>query len=216
MPDSIVVPYAGTTGTTNTGTITAAYTWQIWTTGNVTTSTVAPIIWESWCQSTGGATISAYVGNNLADATWQAWQLETTRFGPPLSAEQQAERDRVALDRQERYAAHQAAQAIANVRARSLLDEFLDETQKAELETHKQFHVVGSKGRRYCIRGQGQSGNVDLLRADGSVQARLCAHPSDYLPDGDAWLSQMLHLTSDEDRFLRTANIQRGDLAGII
>jgi hypothetical protein len=100
----------------------------------------------------------------------------------------------------------------ARTRARLLLGEFLDEEQKAELEVHGRFHVTGSKGRRYCIRAQGQAGNVDLLTANGEVQATLCAHPRDNLPEGDAWLMQMIELRHDEEHFLRTANVHRGRL----
>jgi hypothetical protein len=103
----------------------------------------------------------------------------------------------------------------ARTRARILLAEFLSEEQKDELEHHGRFHVTGSKGRRYCIRAHGQSGNVDLLRPDGSVQATLCAHPGGWVPDGDAWLMQMIELRHDEDQFLRTANVHHGTLAGV-
>ena len=58
-------------------------------------------------------------------------------------------------------------------------------------------------------------GNVDLLHPDGSVQASLCAHPRGYVPDGDAWLMQMIEIRHDEDHFLQTANVHRGSLAGV-
>lgn len=111
--------------------------------------------------------------------------------------------------------ARQLQHDTARTRARILLAEFLSDEQKGELERHGRFHVIGSKGRRYCIRASGQSGNVDLLHPDGSVQATLCAHPGSYVPDGDAWLMQMIELRHDEDHFLQTANVHRGSLAGV-
>ena len=104
---------------------------------------------------------------------------------------------------------------MPRTRARILLAEFLSDEQKVELERHGRFHVTGSRGRRYCIRAHGQSGNVDLLKPDGSVQATLCAHPGAYVPDGDAWLMQMIELRHDEDHFLSTANVHRGSLVGV-
>lgn len=113
--------------------------------------------------------------------------------------------------RQEREREHQERVA-ARARARVLLGEFLSEDQKAELEHHGRFHVTGSRGRRYCIRAEGQAGNVDLIKPDGSVQARLCCHPRQGLPDGDAWLMQMIEIRHDEDHFLATANVHRGSI----
>ena len=53
---------------------------------------------------------------------------------------------------------------------------------------------------------------MDLLTDRGDVQASLCAHPGGYLPDGDAWLMQMIEIRHNEDRFLAVANVHRGVL----
>jgi hypothetical protein len=131
---------------------------------------------------------------------WNQWMLTCTP-GNAIGGYWNASHHR---DHESRRAAH--------ARARLLLGEFLDEEQKAELEVHGRFHVTGSRGRRYCIRAQGQMGNVDLLASNGEVQATLCAHPRDNLPEGDAWLMQMIELRHDEEHFLRTANVHRGRL----
>ena len=147
----------------------------------------------------GGQYQPIYTGTGT-DQVWQQWLTLTT--------EQQVVQER------QIHEAH-TRRDTARTRARILLGEFLSEEQKGELEQHGRFHVLGSKGRRYCIRASGQSGNVDLLRPDGTVQATLCAHPGDYVPDGDAWLMQMIELRHDEDHFLQTANVHRGSLAGV-
>lgn len=89
----------------------------------------------------------------------------------------------------------------------------------AELERDGRFHVHGSRGRRYCIRAQGQSGNVNLVDKFGVIQAKAVCSPSGLegsVPDPDAWLAQMLALQYDDDHFLRTANVHRGRLpAGV-
>jgi hypothetical protein len=167
-----------------------------YTTNNITTSntTLQFVVWPQW--SNTGTTLSTYYTDHVQqryggrrqdqENAWQAWR------------EQDRER-------------HQERQ-VARVRARTLLDDFLSDEQKLDLERHGHFIVIGSKGRRYRIRTRGQSGNVDLLAPNGEVQAMLCAHPRDYLPDGDAWLMQMIELRHDEDHFLATANIHRGQL----
>jgi hypothetical protein len=144
----------------------------------------------------------------LTDQIWKIWVTQTDTYTPRIETpEELAARRR----RREEYEQNQRA---ARVRARILLGEFLSEEQKAELEKDGRFHVTGSRGRRYCIRTTGQSGNVDLLKPDGSVQATLCCHPREALPNEDAWLMQMIELRHDEDHFLRTANVHRGSLVG--
>jgi hypothetical protein len=144
------------------------------------------------------------------DQIWQIWVDQTSTYTPRIETpEELAARRR----RREEYEREQRA---ARVRARMLLGEFLSEEQKAELEKDGRFHVTGSRGRRYCIRTSGQSGNVDLLRADGTVQATLCCHPREALPNEDAWLMQMIELRHNEDHFLRTANVHRGSLGHLV
>lgn len=149
-----------------------------------------------------------------SDDAWYQWVQSSQTYGYPSQfhvetpEETEARRVERERERQDRHA--------ARTRARVLLGEFLSDDQKGELERNGRFHVTGSKGRRYCIRTTGQAGNVDLLKPDGSVQATLCAHPGSYLPDGDAWLMQMIELRHDEDHFLSTANVHRGSLAGCL
>ena len=180
-------------------TTTAATTFTVPTYSNYTPITSTSTLYTTnWTYNTNRYQ-PIYTGTG-SDQVWQQWIALTT--------EQQVVQER------QIHEAH-TRRDTARTRARVLLGEFLSEEQKGELEQHGRFHVLGSKGRRYCIRASGQSGNVDLLRPDGSVQATLCAHPGDYVPDGDAWLMQMIELRHDEDHFLQTANVHRGSLAGV-
>lgn len=174
-------------------------------------SSITPT-WINWNQNytTTTQNYTLTYSNSFQDQVWHEWIVNTGNPGPYrpriLTPEETAAHDRRLREERE----HRQA---ACTRARVLLGEFLDDEQKAELERHGRFHVTGSKGRRYCIRTNGgQSGNVDLLDDKGGVQARLCAHPRNYLPDGDAWLMQMIEIRHDEDHFLRTANVHQGRL----
>ena len=196
-------------------------------TGYTTGSTHSTDIWQQWVNTSNSTIIQQpYRPYQSTDQVWIQWnQTITPRYiaPTPLTAEQmQAQREaneRYEMERQERRREQQAART----KARLLLGEFLNDEQKAELERLGRFHVTGSKGRRYCIRAEGQSGNVDLLKPDGSVQARLCCHPRrppgdgyDLLPEGGAWLMQMIEIRHDEDHFLRTANVHRGSLPALV
>jgi hypothetical protein len=114
------------------------------------------------------------------------------------------------LEQRRREADERARQAeAARNKARELLLICLDEQQRRDYEERHCFTIVSDTGRRWRIKThQGQSGNVELLDEDGAAIARYCAHPPEYLPDGDAWLAQKLTLEADEDTFLRVANVQ--------
>jgi hypothetical protein len=172
---------------------------SVWQTGTtmttMTTQTTVPV-WTTWATN-----------STRCPDVWQRWLQQTPiyTYQPTYTPEILEEaRVRIVREDEDRQA--------ARTRARVLLGEFLDDQQKRDLERHGRFHVTGSRGRRYCIRTQGQAGNVDLLKPDGSVQARLCCHPRQGLPDGDAWLMQMIELRHDEQNFLRTANVHQGSL----
>jgi hypothetical protein len=191
--------------TTNAAATTAQITWPQWTTSSSSNNYTYVQNYGTPTFYTTYTTTSSTISPNQI---WQQWINAAPTYGSyaptqvlyaPETAEQRLDRARAQEERK-----------LACVRARTLLEGFLSEEQKLELEAHGRFHVTGSKGRRYCIHTSGQAGNVDLLKPDGSLQASLCAHPGGALPDGDAWLMQMLELRHDEDHFLRTANVHRG------
>jgi hypothetical protein len=190
----------------NSGATTQYYvpTWGAWS-NNATTITyqqgIPTIPYQPIITSTG------------TDQVWIQWVIMgngTMTSSPNYVHRQETpeERARVLVEREREAQDRQAART----RARVLLEDFLSDEQKVELEGKGRFHVIGSKGRRYCIRTSGQQGNVDLLKPDGGVQATLCCHPRGHLPEGDAWLMQMIELRHDEDHFLATANVHRGSL----
>lgn len=203
--------YYTTTTTSN------VYVPQNWNTTSYTQSytlTNSPqVIWTNW----NATVVPQYYSNDEIWGQWVVMGQQTmtyqTSYQPrPMTPEEAADEQRRQEQRRLARERELEERQVACVRARTLLEGFLDDEQKVELERMGRFHITGSRGRRYCIRATGQSGNVDLLKDDGSLQAQLCAHPRGYLPDGDAWLMQMIEIRHDEDHFLRTANVHRGTL----
>jgi hypothetical protein len=188
-----------------------------WVGQTTSTTWVSPtIVWNSWVIENSRVTYD--LGTTGTNVVWNTWATDSLRnlYRPTINAPE------VTRLRHEEYRARQearqAAAALARTRSRDLLATFLSPEQQAELAQAQRFHVIGSKGRRYCIRAEGQAGNVDLVGDDGEHQASFCIHPGSpnddsgatHYPDGDAWLTQMLAITTDEEEFLRTANVTRG------
>ena len=213
--------------------------WPQWYTTSGTTTNYIPVntqyyttaastqtIWQNWNVTTTG---SYQVPITYSDQAWIQWNQtwHQINYQPHVyTLEELAQMEAQQARQRAIYEERNQRRIAARTRARTLLEDFLDDEQKAELDRHGRFHVVGSKGRRYCIRAEGQSGNVDLLKPDGSFQARLCAHPTgvrlddspgyEALPEGDAWLMQMIEIRHDEDHFLRTVNVHRGALPALV
>jgi len=210
--------YYTSTATTTNQYIPANYTWSQ-TPSYQTTVATSDLAWLNWNTT---STTGIITQNTYANQVWVQWNQIATPYTPRVLTPEEA-REVEAREARQRaiYEERNQRRAAARTRARTLLEQFLDDEQKAELERHGRFYVTGSRGRRYCIRAEGQSGNVDLLKADGSLQARLCAHPRyvpdshELLPEGDAWLMQMIEIRHDEDHFLRTANVHRGSLPAL-
>lgn len=183
----------------NTVTPISASNSRIWTNWTATSSTQVSmqVIWQVW-NEIQYRTIGTFGTDNIV-----------TQPVPQITPEEQLARQEqraiVARERIER-------DRLAIVRATHLLDGVLTDEQRSELLSKKRFHVMGSKGRRYCIHARGQAGNVELLDDKGKSVGRFCAHPGAYVPDPDAWLAQMLALQTDEDAFLRVANVHEGRL----
>lgn len=111
--------------------------------------------------------------------------------------------------RRERAAEERRQFEAASQRAEELLREHLDEEQRAEFDAHGHFHV-SVEDRRYRITRRRQ-GNVfcdyDYYH-DGRLRHRCyCIHPREDLPPGDQMLAQKFMLETDEEEFLRIANI---------
>lgn len=186
-----------------------AGTWTSWNnvyfTATTSSCTVTDSTWLAWSGGTGSysATTMTTAYQPVTWATWNAVHEET--------AEQRADRERVATEAaaaaRARQEAYQAARAEARARALETLGMVLTAGQLASYAEHGWFEVMSSKGRRWRIRDRGQSGNVDLMPEIGDErEATYCAHPPGQLPDADAHLAQALTLATDEDAFLRVAN----------
>jgi hypothetical protein len=98
------------------------------------------------------------------------------------------------------------ARAAAQLRARELLREHLDEEQRAEYDRRRSFVVETVRGRRYRIKStssynvHGEADGIDYcvqLRSDATARG---------VPLEDQMLAQKLLLELDEPRFLRIAN----------
>lgn len=175
------------------------------------TTTASTQIWNCWI------TTSTVTNNNYQ--TWTGWNQNdwrpmditvqatvNTEEMNRVMAEIQATEDR----RAELICQQRETRALAEVKANRLLELVLSDEQRAELKTHRRFHVRGSRGRRYRIHANGQSGNVSWVDDAGKELGRFCAHPAGYLPDADAWLAQSLAIQTDEDAFLAVANLHAG------
>lgn len=130
---------------------------------------------------------------------------------PEEMERQRREREAFEEERRQRAQVAREAREAAQARAFTLLRHVLTEEQEKTLERHGWFMVRGSHGGVYRINARGQSGNVDLMNAEGRRQAALCAHTTG-VPDPDAWLAQMLEITHDEIGWLAVANIHAGSL----
>lgn len=190
-------------------------TWTI-TTSNVTSSTGGYYQWPHWTTATNSAALQAY--SLRSSVHWGDVAGRITRRAEAVAEEtpEQAEARRVRQEeRQARWTARRERERAARRRALELLVSFLDEEQRAQLEMHGHFDVVGSMGGHYRI-SEGTAGNVHAL-LEGRRVAQLCAHPDldqvdeegrvVELPWGDVALGQYLLLTTDEPGFHDVANM---------
>jgi hypothetical protein len=186
-----------------------------------TTSSSTNVIWQEWVdQTTSTSTIwRNWIVTPQVTIQYQPhnYYWQNTPVAPVLTDEQIRQenelRERRRIERDRVWREQQAQRTAAQVKAIRLLKHLLSDEQRAELDAHGQFHVQGSRGRRYCIRANGQSGNVAWVDDAGKELGRFCAHPDGsqgYLPDADAWLAQAMALQTDEDAFLAVANVHAG------
>jgi hypothetical protein len=102
--------------------------------------------------------------------------------------------------------AHQDSRLDARTRARDLLREHLNETQREQFERAGSFVVVAQSGRRYRIRTATTSNVRDEAEgADYCMQFRSDPQCLS-IPLEDLLLAQKVLLECDEPQFLRIAN----------
>lgn len=100
----------------------------------------------------------------------------------------------------------------AQERARALLLSLLSEGERQRYADSNEVIVTGSHGSRYKVT-HGYQGNVYRIDEGGNVLASYCAHPrmhigyDETLPMEDAMIAQILTIRTNEEEFLRIANL---------
>lgn len=190
-------------------------TWFAWCSTTGTTLTMSDVTWTAWNSSvttTSGSlaynylSSTAYVHNGTSWTAWNTGYQEKETEDARLARE---ERERqVTADWQRRYEEQQREAGQAKARSLALLKSLLTAEQWQSYQEQGWFEVRGSSGRRWRIRKRSQSGNVDLMPETGEERdVTYCAHPPGGLPLADAHAAQMLALVTDDEAFMRVANV---------
>lgn len=160
--------------------------------------------WTQWNQTAAtGSNINLYGDYQTAHTSaltaeyWYRWvnhQEET--------AEQRAERRRIQAQHDQRARDYAAVRKAAAERAERLLEACLTSGQREQLRKSGWFVVYSKSGRAYQIR-RGRARNV----VEVNTRRTYCCHPVDNVPDADTMLAQKLMIETQEDEFLRMANV---------
>jgi hypothetical protein len=193
-------------GATSATTINLGNSWHIRTSGSSSTT--------GWYDIADNCT-------SAANAAWYStgWQdcdhATMKKYGRVRETPEQA------ADRAAKAELARQAQAIedakrkvftdtAKSRARRLLFSMLNPDQQKELEEKNHFHLTvhdrSGSMRVYRIE-HGYAGNVKLIGVDGQPVKRYCIHADSRLPYEDQMLAQKLLLETNEEHFLKTANM---------
>lgn len=205
---------ASSTATTSAATINLGNSWRI-------TSSSTTGWYDIQDQCTAAANAAWY------STGWQDCDHETTRLYGRVretraqaaarareTPEQIAERAAKAELARQAYEREAAQRKIftdtAKARARRLLFSMLTPDQQKELDEKNHFHltVYSKDGTMKVYRIEhGYAGNVKLLGPDGQPVKRYCIHADSRLPYEDQMLAQKLLLETNEEHFLKTANM---------
>jgi len=178
--------------------------WPGWVTA--TTSSATTTGGDVWYTRVGTVDCTTTSATVTYTGAWDQWATGTFEVRERIQAEREASAARQAeYQRKQDEWAEQRRKARET--AKALLTMLLDAQQKEQLEKKRYFDVISKKGRKYRIR-EGIAGNVRLVKADGKEALQLCIHPNG-VPEEDAMLAQKLMLETDEDAFLKTANLTR-------
>lgn len=174
-------------------------------------SSVSTTTWVSWNDTSTSTETSS-----SADV-WYAWVNETTSTTsvtlsiPPrieLTAEERAEQERLALERERRRLEAQQKEDAAIEKARQLLLEQLDEPNRERLHRERQIHVWSKSGKTFKIKC-GRQHNIFELDSQGKEIREYCIHIRDAVPNFDNMLAQKLMIENREDDFLKIANVRQ-------
>lgn len=200
-------------------------TWYSWNISDSTSCTTGGLTWNAWNLDSGGTssattnTWAQWTGTAAAPDIWYRWtdsngtgyqEVSTQQWGQPrqLSAEE-IQAARIANEqRQRELEQSQREQKEAEEKAEKLLQENLDQEQKAAYAERKVIPITTQRGNRYLIR-RGRVGNVVRLDDKSREIEKFCIHPIEQCPDEDVMLTQLLWLRWCEEDFLRVANMTR-------
>jgi hypothetical protein len=207
---------------------TVSNVWGAWNFGSATTYTdttngTTDTAWTVWTttvhqlensQRTQRVRLEATWGQAEAGQIWSNWSWQVVPSRQSVTnypAQRQMTPEELAAQ-QELFAKQEKERrekaAIAQQKALALLVSILTAEQLASWEKDKSIPVDAVSGKRYIIK-PGRSGNVVSIK-DGKPIERYCIHPNDYeMPDEDVMLAQKLLLETDEEAFLRIANMTR-------
>lgn len=132
------------------------------------------------------------------------------RETPQQAAERAAKEELARQAREIEAAKVKVFTDTAKARARRLLISMLNPDQQKELDEKNHFHltVYSKDGTMKVYRIEhGYAGNVKLLGLDGQPVKRYCIHADSRLPYEDQMLAQKLLLETNEEHFLKTANM---------
>ena len=199
--------------------------WRVWNNASVTTSVTADTcastdghtwrVWNhDWTTGTGSYTVTAAdsttSGITLASITktWEEWNAkydgqhiipdgEAIKRMREYGGEQRRKYEEDARKRREE-------RASAEKRALELLVSALTPEQAACYQERSYFDLKCGE-TVYRIR-KGSVRNIEVIQKGRTVKV-LCAHPNGGLPVHDVVLAQKLALETDEQSFLRVANV---------
>lgn len=186
-------------------------------TGNTTTATNA---WTSseWIQVEHARAMS----ERIRQAAWPQVRRQAETEEERIAREERevkaaAEREKRLAAQRKKDAERRRLQEEGKERARRLLASMLSPEQREEFEAENRFHlkvIDGQSGEERVYRiDQGYQGNVKLLGPDGRPVRSYCIHAKTTddegrrLPNEDHMLAQKLLLQTDEESFLRIANM---------
>lgn len=176
-----------------------------YTTSMTAATTVTDATWFYWASTAGTTSATTTIDFYATSGTvWVAWTTNEPVVEEFALVRVEADRRREMERRQEHIVAV-AQRKEADDRAEVLLVDNLSARQRAEYREHRHFTVHGKSGYRYRVR-RGRQGNIDVVNRDGVIEARLCAHPVEQVPDADTMLAQKLWLEHDDRAFEGMAN----------
>jgi hypothetical protein len=179
-----------------------------------TSSTSTPLAWEAWNQQLTSSTTGSIIVSATGTVQWGAWNTAYEETAEEAAAREERNRvlreaaEQARAEAEERNRVLREAAEQAQARAEELLEAMLSDEQAASRRDSGFFTVRGSSsGAAYRIHNKGITGNVDRLDGEGRREVVFCAHPPAGIPVADVHLAQMLSLVTDEDAFLRVANV---------